>query len=353
MRVGIVAASNIRESPYIFFYTQLFREMNMAYELIIPNRRGLEETFDAPLHVLPWNAHLPTVANYYKYCGAVKKILEKEAYDFLVVFTGNNAAFLGLWLRKHYQHRYIIDIRDFSHENIAPYYALEKTAIENSLLNIISSRKFTSFLPEAEYHVCHNCAYGMNTVAPFRRGKEPIRIGYVGGLFYVEQCNKLMKLVSEDPRFVFEFYGTSPLEQTMRETAEPYHCDRIIFHGGYQPKEKGAILEKVDILFNAYGNGCAWLDCALSNKLYDAYAYTKPIVNSPGTYMSEMAGPLSFELDFDKKDILNDLYSWYQQINPQTVDSYAAQKLREVVQENEDTRKKIEEAVSTQIQVKR
>ena len=352
MRVGIIAANNIRYSPYILFYTQLFKKVDVTYELIIPDRGGLKETFDAPLHVLPWKNNRSTLVNYYLYSRNVKKIVKKRAFDFLVILTGNNAAFLGFWLKKHYRNRYIIDIRDYSHENIRPYYLLEKAAIDNSKLNIISSGKFTSFLPKSEYCVCHNCSDGIHIMSSFRRGEEPIRIGYVGGLSYVEQCNKLMKLVADDSRFIFEFYGTSILEPTLKEMAQELHCDRIKFHGGYIPNEKGDILQKVDILFNAYGNGCALLDYALSNKLYDSYAYVKPILTSPGTYMSEMAGPLAFELDFEKPDLLNNLYSWYTQIDEANVNSYAAKKLGEVVRENEETKKKIEEAVLAGSQVK-
>ena len=345
MRVGIIAANNIRYSPYILFYTQLFKKIDVAYELIIPDRGGLKETFDAPLHVLPWENNRLTLMNYYLYSRNVKKILKKRAFDFLVILTGNNAAFLGLWLKKHYRNRYIIDIRDYSHENIRPYYLLEKTAIENSGLNIISSRKFTSFLPKAEYYICHNCTDGIRTMTAFSGGKEPVKIGYVGGLYYVEQCYKLMKLVKDDPRFVFEFYGTSILEPTLKDMAKELNCDRIIFHGGYVPEEKGRILQKVDILFNAYGNGCALLDYALSNKLYDAYAYVKPILTSPGTYMSEMAGPLAFELDFDRTNLMDSLYSWYMQIDSEEVEEFAAHKLQEVTEENELTRQKIEAAI--------
>ncbi len=351
MRVGIIAASNIRYSPYVFFYTQLFKKMDVPYEIIFPDRNSLQETLEVPIHVLPWESNMPTVINYFLYAGTVKKILKKEAYDFLVVLTGNNAAFLGLWLKRHYRYRYIVDIRDYSHENFRPFFLLEKVAIENSRLNVISSYRFGFFLPKAEYCICHNCPDDIHKMSAFTHGKEPIKIGYVGGLSYAEQCNKLMKLVANDKRFAFEFYGTSTLEQTLKDMAQELNCDRIIFHGGYVPEEKGDILQKVDILFNAYGNGCALLDYALSNKLYDAFAYVKPILTSPDTYMSEMAGPLSFELDFDKPDIMDKLYTWYMQIDSDYVEDFATKKLTEVVRENELTRSKIEKAILTGSQV--
>ena len=46
---------------------------------------------------------------------------------------------------------YILAIRDYTHENIPPYFAREKRAIRASALNVVSSRKFQTFLPQGEY----------------------------------------------------------------------------------------------------------------------------------------------------------------------------------------------------------
>ena len=136
------------------------------------------------------------------------------------------------------------------------------------------------FLPKSDYHVCHNYSGYDNTKEEFEKGQVPIRIGYIGGLSYVDQCTKLMKLIAADSRFIFEFYGTSDMEEALKEEAKSFQCDRIIFHGSYAPQDKTRIIKQVDILFNAYGNGCPLLDCALSNKLYDALIFKKPILGS-------------------------------------------------------------------------
>ena len=56
MCVGIIAANNIRYSPYIFFYTDILSKNNIEYELIYPDRNGLEENFDGVSCTLPWNS---------------------------------------------------------------------------------------------------------------------------------------------------------------------------------------------------------------------------------------------------------------------------------------------------------
>ena len=120
----------------------------------------------------------------------------------LIVLTGVNAAYLGLWLKRHYAKRYIVDIRDYSHENILPYFKLESMAVQNSLMNVISSAKFTGFLPKADYSVCHNVnqTEAEHADYSFCKANGIIRIGYVGALSYIDQCKRLMKLVAVDQR---------------------------------------------------------------------------------------------------------------------------------------------------------
>lgn len=339
MKIGIIAASNIRYSPYIFFYTDILDKIGAAYELIIPDRTGVQDTYAGVLHVLPWNRKTPTAVSYALYARQVKKVVRQQHYDALIVLTTVNATYLGTWLKKHFKGKYIVDIRDYTHENIKPYFMLEGIAVRNSMMNVISSRRFQEFLPKADYHVCHNFP-GENLRdenIPFSKAEGTIQIGYVGALGYVEQCKKLMQLVAADPRFSMDFYGYSQNEPLLKEFAQSLHCDAIRFHGPYVAKEKAGIIQKTDILFNAYGNGCPLLDYALSNKLYDALIYKKPILTSPGTFMTEMGGPLAFPMDIPNAQDLNGLYDWYTALDADALCRYADETMAAVIRENEQT----------------
>ena len=343
MTVGIIAANNIRYSPYIFFYTELLKSNQINYELIIPQRNDLQDSFDGTLHVLPWDKKQKTLINYALYAKAVTKVIRQRKYDALIVLTSVNAAYLGLWLKAHYAGRYIVDIRDYTHENIYPYFVMQSIAVRNSLMNVISSRKFTDFLPKASYHVCHNYnkADAQTVKAWMQKAEGTITIGYVGALSYASQCKALMDLVAKDPRFQLEFYGSGPEEAVLQEYARTLSSSSIHFHGAYVPSEKGNIIRSVDILFNAYGNGIPLLDCALSNKLYDTFIYRKPILTCPDTFMTEMAGPLAFPVDLPSATSLDALYQWYTELDPVQLDLYAEHTMDAIQQENEQTLKTI------------
>lgn len=354
MRVGIIAANNIRYSPYIFFYTDILKSSGIEYELVYPNRNGLDERFDGVSHTLSWNKKLPTLLNYALYANAVIKVIKQRKYDALIVLTSVNAAYLSLWLKRNYAKRYIVDIRDYSHENIPPYFYLESMAVRNSLMNVISSAKFTEFLPKADYSVCHNMnqTEAERAAYSFCKGKGIIRIGYVGALSYIDQCNRLMKLVATDERFSLDYYGSSVSEPVLKAKAQELGCDRIRFHGAYSGSEKAAIIQNVDILFNAYGNGVPLLDYALSNKLYDSLIHKKPILTCPNTYMTEMGGPLAFPIDLPTAQTLNALYDWYMNIDGYAVETFAENALASVLRENSATKEQIAVQLMTLMKTK-
>lgn len=338
MNIGIIAASNIRYSPYIFFYTEILKRIGVDYELIYPNRCALEETFDGTAHVLEWDRSKKTVINYALYAKQVISLVKKRKYDALIVLTTVNAAYLSLWLKKHYKGRYIVDIRDYTHENIPPYFWMEGIAMRNSLMNVISSQQFQTFLPEAKYHVCHNYGSIRPDLSPRCRKKEgKLLIGYVGLLSYENQCRRMMALAAKDDRFAFEFFGTSDIEESLREYARELGADNIRFYGAYGAGEKEQIVQKTDILFNAYGNDHPLVKCLLSNKLYDAMIWKKPLLTSPEAYMTERGGYLAYAIDLDGAQDLDDLYDWYQALDERKVDTFADTAMEAIIEENEQT----------------
>lgn len=343
MKVGIIAANNIRYSPYIKYYTKILDEVGVKHEVIFPNRSNVNDSYSGEYKEIEWKNHSFTTLSYLEYAKKVKATIEKNKYDFLIILTGNNAVFLAKWLKKKYPARYIVDIRDFTHENILPYYSLEKVAVSNSKMNVISSRKFEEFLPKATYYTCHNISAELSPL-PYGEikqlsNKSRIIIGYIGKGGYLDQCKKLCELIELDQRFELHIYGLKDVPEQLREFAK---SELISFRGQFLPEEKASIIQSIDILFNIYGHGTPLLDYALSNKLYDAFQYRKPILTSPNTYMSEMAGPLRFNVDFDNDDnILDNLYQWYNNIDNSVIESYSRKILERIKKENDETRSRI------------
>ncbi len=342
MLVGIVAANNLRVSPYVFYYTQILEELEIKYEILVPNRNTqIEDIKINNVHKFSWSRKFPSIVNYCIYSNRLKKYSNKR-FDFLIVLTTNVAVFSSVWLANKFNKKYIVDIRDYTYENNQFYYKLEKRAISHAALRVISSSKYQVFLPESDYLVCHNNGWSYKReVVKVKKKNGRIVIGYVGAIAYKKQCKRMIDLVKEDDRFEFHFYGSGIAESELKEYVKLMSCDRIKFFGVYDSKEKKQIIEKIDILFNAYGNGFPLVDYALSNKLYDALYFCKPILNSPNTYMNEMSGPLSFAIDLEIANDLDELVYWYNSLDMDALEIYAQKTYFKIVEEEQITKDKI------------
>lgn len=348
MKIGIIAANDIRFSPYIFFYTRILDCLKYNYEIIYPHRSGIEDTTtQLQTHVITWHDHYGAAAAYTRYAIDVARVINREKYDALIVLTTANAVFLMPYLKRHYRKRYIVDIRDYTHENVKPYYYLEEKALRNAMLNVVSSRRFSRFLPtDNTYCVCHNISsYNSKEIDAglVNRNKEPICISYIGAGNYLDSCENLIRLVKNDKRFVLKFYGPNTIRQKLVERKVEVEYPNVMFCGPFSQDEKGEIIAESSILYNAYGNGCELLDCALSNKLYDSLIFRKPILVSPDTYMSEMAGPLGYSIELAKVESLDSLYKWYSGVDWEEIDKFAENQMQEITEEHRETAQIIKE----------
>lgn len=341
MKVGIIAANKLRFSPYAFFYADILRELGIDYEFVVPDRsKETRDESDEKIRTVPWNEGLHNLVNYSIFSARVRRIC-KQSYDFVIVLTAPNAVFFAPWITRLFPQKYIVDIRDYTFEKYGLYRAMEKIAFQSSAMNVISSPEFTTFLPESTYYVTHNITTPLSaSSAKFKKNTAHIIIGYVGSIGYAEQCEKMIELVAKDARFSFLFYGTGDDEERLKRyvSERNYGSDRIRFFGAYKPDQKSAILRKVDILFNCYGNGSTGVRCLLANKLYDGLYYHIPILNSPNTYMDKMSGKLSYALDLEKEKNLDGLWSWYQNLDGQEVDLYADRTYQEMAAQNMRTK---------------
>lgn len=338
MKVAIIAFSNLKFSPYILPYVKVLKGVNAEIELIYPNRSNIDEKFDdGKLISVNWNPSKSKVVNFLSFRNAVIKQLSAVKYDFVIVLTTFPAVLLGGFLGRKYKNRYLVDVRDFTYENNKIFYHLEKKALKNAALRVISADGFKNFLPKGEYLFCPNIsatyAAGENHCA--LNPDTPITISYVGTIAYKEQCRKLIDLVISDNRFAFYFYGNEIGDDTMKQYVDSLDCDRIKYFGEYKPEEKPNILEQTDILFNVYGNDRPLLKYALSNKLYDSMYYKKPLLVSPDTDMKKETREFSFAIDLDEAKDLNAAYDWYKKIDVNEFEKYADAYLANIFEQNE------------------
>lgn len=343
MFIGIIAANNIRYSPYIFYYANILDACGIDYELIFADQERVKDSFDQKSYAVKWNPKIPRAIEYFFYSRKVISIIKKKHYDGLIVLTSITAVYCSTFLKRYYSQRYIVDIRDYTHENIKPYYILEKMGILNSAITVISSPQFVNFLPRYDYMVCHNINFNVDKKCRVWKRPNPnkIVIGYIGAVGYKQNCISLMKMVQNDSRFELRIYGFEPGEPDVQNLVKEMKNERITYYGPYKPAEKEDIVNSVDILFNTYGNGCPLLDYALSNKLYDALYLKKLLLTSPNTAMEKMGGEIAYSIDYTITDTLNGLYDWVMGLDEEKVQFFQEQRFNEFLAENKITKERI------------
>lgn len=342
VKIAIVTIGNIYRLPYIDRYLAHVPQ-GADVDLICWNREGRIE--DKPgTNVRRFDFTIGETApqkviGYLKYRKYVKRILMTEDYDLVIVTPTQTALLLADVLVRHYARRYIVDIRDYCHENIGFVRRLEKSLTANAAATVISSPGYRTFLPKGvSYCLVHNDRVlpqeKLEAVSHRDRDRRPLTIGFVGFVAYHEQHERLIKLFANDTRFVLAFIGAG--SAPLVDYCEQEGISNIDIRGSFNPEDILDIYEDIDIINGIYGDNCPELDYALSNKLYFAGDLAMPILVNQGTIMQEVSERygLGFAVDMSDLETPDKLYHYYNEIDWSNLSSGARELMDRVREEN-------------------
>lgn len=325
MKVLIIAPNSLRYCPYTFFYIDILKKRNIKFDIVYADRHKLNEAYDFQAISFKWDSSKSKINQFWNYRKFLNHIIFEKKYDKVIALTTIIAVLINDILIRKFKNNYIVDVRDFTYENNFLYRIFEKRVIQNSNTTLISSSRFTDFLPKFPYISVYNVPQNFN----FEKIKKKetkrnniIKISYVGSIAYKTQCEKLLYLVERDDRFRFELHGNDMSGDYFQNLIKNKNIKNTKYFGPYTPIEKSMIIEESDILFNAYGNQSQLLRCALSNKLADAAIYKKVVLNSPNTFMHEKLGICSYAIDLNNVHDLNGLYEWYINLDEEKINEH-------------------------------
>lgn len=358
MKIAVLLYQNMKHAPFLKFYERIFRERaDVQYDVIYLDRHPvLMEENDLRHIPIPWvgrddHHFLSKVLTALCYPGRAKRMLESGCYDFIFVLTTMPGVLLSWYLTKKYARRFILDIRDYTLEHVKAYAWAEQRLVKASALNVVSSPDYAAFLPGAEYVLCHNLNLptGMAQPASFATtGNARIRISYVGNIQYAAYCIKMIRLVAADDRFEFYFHGAEGGAMEVTNFAAGMNCPRIRMCGRFEPDEKKDIFMQSSLIFNCYGSEQRTVRYAISNKLYDAALYRRPLLVSPNTTMARLSEGFSYAFDFDKENDLDGLFHWLKQMDVLAFEQYCSKTIEAAMRENQQLAERIGKMLQTQ-----
>jgi len=150
--------------PYVKIYEDLLHQNSIIYDMVLWNRSGndkISKTYAKNLFLFKWytkKSKILKILPFLLWRRFVKKILQENHYDFLVVCTTIPAVLLYEELTRKFKNNYLLDIRDFTYENNFFYRYLLKNLVLLSGMTVISSRGFFEWLPceNNRYVITHN-----------------------------------------------------------------------------------------------------------------------------------------------------------------------------------------------------
>lgn len=355
-KICILSAVNIRHMSLISLYTNIFQKEGVEYDIIYMDKYGEDEDFSAKRkfrYVNVINSTWPKwykVFRYFKFRRYAIRILDRNQYDFVVVWNDVAIFMFADYLARKYKNRYCLNVRDYCSQHIRWVYRRFEKVINNACFTTISSEGYKKFLPSHDYEVIHSLnPLLFNTISPrngFRKIDEPIRIGFIGYVRYFDINKKLLMLFKNDTRFELHYYGTKA--EVLKEFADANNINNVVFYGTFPVKDTPKYLEKIDMINNLYGNDNINLRLALSIKLYHGVYARIPILVCPNTYMKEII--TKYELGFVFSEITMDykekLYSWYRQLKFDEFNMHCSYFLRMVNDQNDKFERKVKEFIT-------
>jgi len=294
MKIALILPNNVWFCPYVAIYTDLLNKTSVDYDIISWNRDGVKENaiqYDAPVL-----SHNPIILmrGYIGFAKFVRKVVLRNSYDSLIVFSPQSAIFLSSFLKRHFAGRYIFDYRDLSIEQNLIFKLPFRIVLANSYVNVVSSPGFLKWLPRRySYLLSHN--FDINVVRdvvaqPFRPRTEQglIDVLTIGGIRDYESNVEIIKGLANADGISLRFVGKGPSAASLKEAVVRMNACNVSFEG-YYPKEKEHLYIASCTFMNIFYPRRKSHDTALSNRFYNALIHKKPMIVTSDTIQGDYA----------------------------------------------------------------
>ena len=348
-KICILSAVNIKHMSLISLYTEKLIKDNIYFDIIYMDKYGEEEAFCSQnkyvfKNIIDKKLHpIVKVIKYFKFKKFAINVLEKNKYDFIIVWNDLAIFIFARYLSKKWKNKYCLNIRDYCAQDKWPFKNRYKRVIKSSAFATISSDGYNKFLPSYPYIHVHS----LNTQIlkeEFKRKDinitTPIKITFVGNIRFYDINKKIINLFGNDNRFELHYYGTNA--KLLYEYAEQNGINNLIFKDSFPIEDTNKYIKNSDIINNIYGSNKKSLDYALSIKLYHGVYNYIPLLVNEGTYMAEIIK--KYNIGFIVKELnettKEDIYNWYTNIKFEDFKINADRFMEKIIKDNTEFEKK-------------
>lgn len=311
MKIALVTPSNLLYMPYLKNYTTILDDLNVEYDIINWDRFNIEKK-----NILTYKdtkiGHQRNFMDYLKYKNFIKQVVKNKHYDKLIIFGIQLGFFLNSLLHKHYKNNYILDIRDYN--KILKYFNI-KRVVNGSALTVISSGGFKEWLPNSnKYIINHNTTINnsdnLEKVTLEFSGKK-INISNIGTIRDFEVNKKLIDSLKNSDIINLYFNGEGTDNKKIENYIKENNIINVILTGRFSDNDIQRLYYNstiVNILISCSDLNSKTL---LTNRLYQAVIFGKPILANIGTYQASIVKEYNLGLVIETFDNLENIILKY------------------------------------------
>lgn len=352
-KIAFICTANIKHMTLISLYTDVFKQAGQAFDIIYVDKyhelekyNGAGKLFRYELKLNPKWSFTKKFIHYWGFRRYAIEVIEKERYDFLIVWNEFTAFMFEDYLRKRFAGRYCVNIRDENYNHIPFIQWRYKRVIEKSCFNTISSDRFRKVFPKGEYYFIHSYNIElMKDITPVlekRSEEQPIRIMFIGRMSYPESMKKMIDALANNEKFEFYMIGAGC------EEFEPYINEKkyknIVIHGAFPPQNTSVFLEQADIIYSLNKEHDTHSDTLLPIKLYYAVGKHIPILTFKSSYTYEFAKKHNMDIGINTSDfphIAEIIWNRYRELDQRRIDAGCKSAMNEIRESHEVLKKLI------------
>lgn len=311
-KIGLIVGANIEYAPYVKNYIKILNDNKIMYKIIDYKKINLNannaENIISYKDLNKNNNLLKKLLGYYNFIKFVKKVILKEKFSSLVIFTPQMCLFMKSFLIKNYKKKYILDIRDYNRIFKYPFFL--KRLVGNSLLTVISSNGFKKWLPKKyDYLIDHNIIFEKdssdNSEVNNLKNKN-IKIVNCGVIRSFNENLYLIKKLKNKENINLEYRGESSISEKLKKYCKENEIKNCNFYGYYNKEDENKFL-KTATFINVMQTNDFLSKYALPNRFYKALLLNKPIIATSDNYVGNLVEKYKLGIVIDESLLDDDL----------------------------------------------
>lgn len=289
-KVAVIVPTSLSHAPYVTYYENILKNCRVPYEIYYWNRFYINEKnekaksffCDSPSHGF-WS-----IRGYAGYRRFLLDEMKNGDYSLYIVLSVQIGILLYQFIKNK---KFILDIRDFSHENNYVYSFFSNRLIKSAEAVVISSDGFRSWLSvDREYLLSHNVSFELfkNDNNPPRFDPDRLVLSYIGGVRDYEANICVIKAVSQSHKIFLRYIGSGICEKELEEYCLNKKIENVQFWGRYSPPQKISFYNDTDFVLSCYGNNSEVVRTLTPNRLYESVILGRPIIVNNGTHLADL-----------------------------------------------------------------